>query len=1165
MSEIAGSLNSVSLEDRLDVSKDNVLLNGSQALVRLLLLQREIDRRNGKKTAGYVSGYRGSPLGGLDFALWKAGKTLKAADIVFQPGVNEDLAATAVWGTQQLRQLGPANCDGVFAMWYGKGPGVDRSGDPIKHGNYAGCHPLGGVLAVFGDDHPGKSSTIAHHSEQALAANSVPVLYPSDVGEIVRLGLLGIALSRYSGCWVGLKVVNETAEQTTTVAMGPGTLTVECPAPDDLLPPEGVHYRGVYGPARDEAILLNHRLPLVHRFARANRIDRCTLGGGGSFGIVTAGKAYQDVMQALGYLGIDAARAQQLGLAVYKVGLIWPLEPEGLRTFSQGRRELLFVEEKQAFVESQAAAILYNIPARPRIVGKHDEHGQQLLSQDSQLEPIDVAVAIAARLQANGLADAALNERVKGLRNYRGALVAILSDTSRRLPYFCSGCPHNTSTVVPEGSVALSGIGCHGMASWAKPRTLLGTHMGGEGLNWVGLAQFTKTAHVFQNMGDGTYFHSGLLAIRAAVASKANITYKILFNDAVAMTGGQSVDGALTVCTVANQVLHEGVKRVVVVSDEPEKYDSSFGLPSGIEVASRDDLDRVQRDLRHVEGCTVLIYEQTCAAEKRRRRKKGDLIDPPKRLFINSSVCEGCGDCGQASSCVSVEPKETTLGRKRQINQTSCNKDYSCVKGFCPSFISVRGGRLRKPSLVQIADDLLDTLPEPEVLAIDEGTNHGIMVAGIGGTGVITVSAILAMAAHLEGKIPSVYDMTGLSQKNGAVYSHLRIASVSGDITSARLGLGDASLVLAFDMVAALGDESYRTFDRDKTHFLGNDRVAPMATFVKNPDDRVDTELLKRKVGAKVAENHALFADATGMATALCGDPVAANLMMVGVAAQLGWLPVGVDAIQRAIELNATQVPFNIRAFRIGRLWVHNRSVIESALRQETDTQRPIADQGLDAIVAHRVSQLTAYQNARYAVRYQGLVKRIRQAEQRVAPGSEELAKAVAIYFAKLMAYKDEYEVARLYSAPEFRAELERQFEGDFILSAHLAPPMLSRKDPVTGYLRKREYGSWIFTVMRLLARLKGMRGTPFDVFGYTRERRQERELIDDYESTMLSIAKDLDVHSIKLATTLAQLPEYIRGYGHVKDSNLEKMHLLRKGLLEQWAKRSPTLSYQTA
>lgn len=1147
------ALRSVTLEARYDTGQHEVLISGSQALLRVLLSQHQLDKRAGLNTAGYVSGYRGSPLGGFDMAMWKADRVLKAANIVFQPGVNEDLAATAVWGTQQINHIGQPTVDGVFGLWYGKGPGVDRSGDVLKHANYSGTHPHGGVLAVFGDDHPGKSSSIAHHSEQAMAANALPVLYPSNVEETLLFGLLGLAMSRYSGCWVSIKMVNETAEQTAVAKLDLTGFNPVLPDATDLLPPEGVHFRGSFGPLRDETILVHHRLPLVARFAHANGIDRVALGSAGALGIVTAGKAYQDVRQALTYLGIDHSRAVALGVAVYKVGMIWPLEAAGLRAFSRGRKELMFVEEKAAFIEEQTATLLYNDTERPRIVGKKDTEGVPLLPMEQALEPIDVAFAIAARLRANGLWDDALEQRLQGLRSYRSAILSIVPGGERRVPYFCSGCPHNTSTSLPEGSVALAGIGCHGMAMWAKPNTLISTQMGGEGLNWVGAHHFTKLRHVFQNLGDGTYFHSGLMAIRAAIASGANITYKILFNDAVAMTGGQPVDGQLSVGRVAHQVLHEGAQHVVVVTDEPARYQNGSALPAGVEVAHRDELQRVQKDLRGRPGCTVMIYDQTCAAEKRRRRKKGEFPDPDQRMFINEAVCEGCGDCSAKSGCVSIEPRETELGRKRGINQSSCNKDYSCVKGFCPSFVTVSGGRMRKPEATRIDERLLAELPVPVVAEID-GPSYGVMVAGIGGTGVITVSAVLAMAAHLESKAPSTYDMTGLSQKNGAVYSHLRIAKQPGDIASQRLGVGDASLVLAFDMVAALGDESARSFSTQRTRFVGNDRVQETAALVANPDARVDTGLLRRKVAQRASPERIAYVDATGLAQALFGDVVAANMFMLGVAAQRGWLPVGLSAIEKAIELNGVQVDLNKRAFHTGRLWVFAPDQVVSAIGMRVPARPEPVVRTLPQILAHRTALLTEYQSAHYAQRYSALVERTARAEQRASNGSDALAKAVAHNFAKLMAYKDEYEVARLYADPAFLKALRTELDGDLKLRFNLAPPILSRRDPETGELRKRSYGEWMLTAMRLLARLRFLRGTRLDPFGRTEERRMERALIDEYERTIDQLLTQLNAGNLAVAVDIAVLPEQIRGYGHVKDGNVAKVSSLRKTLLARFA-----------
>ncbi len=1163
------ALREVSLDDKFTLKQGRVLISGNQALVRLLLLRRELDRKLGLNTAGFVSGYRGSPLGGLDLALWAAKQRLDEAQVVFAPGVNEDLAATAVWGTQQLKQIQDPTVDGVFAMWYGKGPGVDRAGDPIKHGNYSGTHAHGGVLAVFGDDHPGKSSTIAHHSEQMMAGHSIPVLYPSGVGEFITFGLLGYELSRYSGCWVGMKVVNETIEQTATIDFDIAGFRVEKPDRADLMPPEGVNYRGGYAPLQDESILVRSKLPLAQRFARANRIDRVVLGDGTAnatsdessltrFGLVTAGKAFQDTMQALRYLGIDDTRARALGIALYKVGMIWPLEPAGMTEFALGKDELFFVEEKAAFLEPQAAAVLYNLPRRPRIVGKTDENGASLVSLEMLLEPVDIAIALASRLKFNGIWDNDLEARLQATQSYRRALLAVSVSGVRRLPYFCSGCPHNTSTNVPQGSMAISGIGCHGMAIWAKPgTTIVGTQMGGEGMNWVGLHRFTKTKHMFQNLGDGTYYHSGLLAIRGAVASGANITYKILFNDAVAMTGGQPIDGPISVGEIAHQVLHEGVRKVMLVSDDPGRYDTTSGLPQGLKVVHRDELDRVQRELREIEGCTVMIYEQTCAAEKRRRRKRGKFADPEKRMFINESVCEGCGDCSTQSGCVSIEPKETTLGRKRRINQSNCNKDYSCVKGFCPSFVTVYGGQPKKPQAVsfngEAAARLFDGLPTPAVAALQDG-GFGVMISGIGGTGVITVGAVLAMAAHLEGRAASAYDMTGLSQKNGSVYSHLRIAETQAGICSQRLGLGEAGLVLGFDMVSALADESFRTIAAERSHFLANERIQPMATLNFNPDERVDTGLLQRKVREKLAEDRIAYVDATGIALALCGDSIATNLFMVGVAAQLGWLPVSIAAIERAIELNGIQIELNKRAFAFGRVWANDPARIRDLLGASAPTPQTLAAQSFDEVFSERRKLLTEYQNSAYAQRYASLVQEVAQVEERLRPGRRELSICVARNAAKLMAYKDEYEVARLYSDPAFMARLKGEFDGELRLAFNLAPPMFAKRDPQTGHLLKREYGPWMFKAFGVLARFRFLRGGAFDLFGRTQERRTERALVNEYAQTIRELLPKLNARNFEAALKIAELPEKIRGFGHVKEKSVLAAAELRGQLLAEFA-----------
>jgi len=1146
-------LENVSLEAKFEVGKGRIFISGTQALVRLVLLQRERDVAAGLDTSGFISGYRGSPLGAFDQALWQQRERLEAARVVFRPGLNEDLAATAVWGTQQFDSFPGPRCDGVFAMWYGKGPGVDRSGDAFKHGNLAGSHRNGGVLLVVGDDHPGKSSTVAHQSEPALAANSIPVLYPSSVAEYLEFGLKGWALSRYSGCWVGFKTVNETIEQTATVDLDVDAIDIRLPDRSDLLPQQGIQIRPrVYAPMEAETILLRHRLPLVHRFVRANDLDRRALGHRGALtGIVTSGKSYLDVMQALDLLGIDEERAKALGLSVYKVGCIWPLEAEGLRDFAVGTRELLFVEEKRPFLQQQAAAIFINELDRPLIVGKHDEGGVPLLPSDVQLEPLQIARLIASRIEMQRCGDAALRARVELLAGRQPVSGVARSVRDLRLPYFCSGCPHNTSTRVPEGSTAMGGIGCHGMAVFTRSDTLPPCQMGAEGANWIGIAPFSDTRHVFQNLGDGTYFHSGLLAIRAAVASGINITYKILYNDAVAMTGGQPVDGQLSVGQITHQVLDEGVKRCIVVSDAPGKYGRASGLAAGVEVRHRDELDRVQRDLRGTQGCTVIVYEQTCAAEKRRRRKRGRLADPPRRLFINDAVCEGCGDCSTQSTCVSILPVQTPFGIRRRIDQSSCNKDYSCNKGFCPSFITVENAVPRRPAAGHVDTALLEELPTPRVAPLGPG-NYGVMIAGIGGTGVITVGAVLGMAAHLEGKAASIYDMTGLSQKNGAVFSHLRIGFEPALVHAARLGTGDADLVLAFDLVAALADEPARTIVPGRTRLVGNSTVVPTAFFQFDPDSRVDGALLQKRLAEMAGADAADFVPASELALLLCGDTIGANLFLVGYAAQRGLLPVGIEAIRRAIELNGVAVELNSRALALGRLCAHDPAWLEKWLAQ-SHGQQALPPETTAQIVDHRCGHLREYQDESLARRYRNLVERVAAAEQRVSPGSEALARAVARGYAGLLAYKDEYEVARLHADPALRRQLDAAFEPGYRIRFNLAPPALSRPDPATGLIRKREFGAWMIPVLRLLAGMKFLRGTAVDPFGRTDERRMERRLIDEYESLLERVMLGLNDENLPVAIELADLPASVRGFGHVKARNAEAMAARRDQLLERF------------
>jgi indolepyruvate ferredoxin oxidoreductase len=1136
----------ITLDDKYDRERGRVLLSGTQALVRLPLMQRARDAAAGLNTAGYISGYRGSPLGGYDLQLTAAAPRLAAQHIRFAPGVNEDLAATAIWGTQQAGLLPGAKYDGVFAIWYGKGPGVDRSGDPIKHANRMGTAPHGGVLVLFGDDHPGKSSTISHQSEQALAANGVPVLYPASVQEFLDFGLHGFALSRHAGVWVGFKCVNETVEATATVEVDPAR--VDCRPPAGELPPGGVHARFGFDPLGDEMRLVRHKLPRAQAYARANGLDRITHGTprAAGLGLVAAGKSWLDTVAALDALGLDAARLGALGVSVYKPGLIWPLDPLGLAAFARGQRELLIVEEKAAFLETQTAHVLYNLPdaERPRLAGKQDAAGAALLPADVVLEPLEIARVVGARLVALGLADAALRERLATLEARLADAAGRPAEPGQRTPYCCAGCPHNSSTKVPTGSVAFAGIGCHTMAIYMNRTTLPPTQMGGEGLTWVGMAPFTDRRHAFQNLGDGTYFHSGLLAIRAAVAAGANMTYKILYNDAVAMTGGQPVEGHLSVAEITHQLRAERVARIAVVSDDTAKYGRAPGFAAGVSVHGRAELDALQRVLREVPGVSAIVYDQVCAAEKRRRRKRGRMLDPARRVLINPLVCEGCGDCSARSNCVAVEPLETEFGRKRAIDQSSCNKDYSCVAGFCPAFVTVEGGELRKPEPARLDADLLGALPEPAVA--DGERTVSVLVTGIGGTGVVTVGAVLAMAAHLEGRSASVYDMTGLAQKGGAVLSHVKIAPAAAPQAAPRVGLGEADVVLGGDLVVTASPEVLRAVDAGRTRLALNTHLVPTAAFQLNPDiDFRARELIARVTTAAGAANAACL-DATGAARRLLGDTVGSNLFLVGFALQRGWLPLGRASLERAIELNGAAVALNRRALALGRLAAADPERFAGLLA--TLDRVPATAAGTPREIRERF--LAAYQDARYAARYRALVERVAAVEAERTPGQRALEAAVTRYYFKLLAYKDEYEVARLHAGAAFRELVAGTFAGGYRLRFHLAPPGIARPDPVTGEPRKMSFGGWLLPVFGVLARLRFLRGTPFDPFGYAAERRLERRLIADYERLVEELLAVLTPERHALAVELASLPEQLRGYGHVKARHLAALEQRQAELL---------------
>lgn len=1147
----------VSLQDKYTLEQGRVYLTGLNALVRVLLTQHQRDAKAGLNTGGFVSGYRGSPLAGFDTELQRCESYLSQANIHFEPGLNEELAATSVWGSQQTDLFEDATVDGVFSMWYAKGPGVDRSVDALKHANMAGTSRYGGVLAIAGDDHGCRSSTLPNQSEQVFQAAMIPILNPSSVEEYLELGLYGIALSRYAGCWVGFKAIAETVETSASVRVDLNSPEIVLPA--DFTPPEeGLGIRWPDSPLEQEKRLHGPKMEAVAAFVRANNINRLVLDSKTPrLGIVTTGKAYLDVRQALEDLGIDDAKADELGIRVYKLGMSWPVEEVGARTFAEGLQEILVVEEKQGFIEDQLARILFNTGQQPRpvLTGKRSLEGEVQLGSTGELSPALVAGAIVRSLQRLGVADEALDQRFERLLSFQKQLNRPAAPI-QRTPFFCSGCPHSTSTRLPEGSHAFGGIGCHGMATYMPHlNTETITQMGGEGTNWIGLARFRASPHVFQNLGDGTYTHSGSLAIRAAAAAGVNVTYKVLYNDAVAMTGGQAAEGGLTVRQIAHQMVNEGARKVVVVTDEPEKYPGARGFPSAVTVHHRDELDGVQRELRDTPGLTVLIYDQTCAAEKRRRRKKGEYPDPAQRVFINTAVCEGCGDCSAVSSCVSVKPRETAYGRKRVIDQSNCNKDFSCVKGFCPSFVSVRGGGLRKQAAqtpARTAEEPWANLPEPVLPGLD--SPYGILVTGIGGTGVLTVGALIGMAAHLEGKGCSVLDFAGLAQKNGAVVSHIRIARQPDQLKAVRLSPGGARLVLGCDLVVTVGAEAMSVVDPEHTDIIVNSDLQPTAAFLGNPDLDFNLPDMFGRIREALGDRPFDVVDATELATALVGDSIATNLFMLGYAYQKGRVPVSQEAIMRAVELNGVAVDSNRRAFMWGRLAAADRQRVEQQLPSVSKEPATVSpdEMDLDAFIEERAGELEAYQNAAWADSYRDQVRAIRKAEQERVPGATGLTRAVAGNLYKLMAYKDEYEVARLFTDGRFQQELERQFEGDYQLEFHLAPPLLTRRDPNTGEARKKVYGPWVFGVFRVLARLRGLRGSVFDPFGYTRERREERQLIRDYQATLAELATELSEANHRVAVALARVPEQIRGYGHVKQRNLEKARAAEAALRER-------------
>src|SRR5229473_1155335 len=1147
------ALNQVTLDDKYDLAKAQVFVTGFQAIVRLCLMQKERDRRLGLNTAGYVTGYRGSPLGTLDQQFIRAQRSLDEYDIRFQAGINEELAATALWGSQQAELRQEGKFDGVFGLWYGKGPGVDRTGDVFRHANFAGTSKYGGVLALMGDDHTAESSTTAHQSEYHFIDVMIPILNPAGVQEILDYGLYGWAMSRFCGTWVALKSMHETVESTAVID---GSLErVKIAIPDDFEMPDG----GLNIRLRDtilgqEARLHDYKRDAMLAFVRANKLNKYITSGGRKpkIGVITVGKSYLDVRQALDELGLDEVKCNDLGVRLYKIACPWPISRQDLKDFADGLELIIVIEEKRSLIEVQVREELYGSANQPVCIGKKDEQGNWLFPVKGALDPNEVAICIGERILQRIGPNEQIAARVAQLKEAQ-RILAETQDVAVRIPYFCSGCPHNTSTVVPEGMRAYAGIGCHYMAQWMDRSTLGYTQMGGEGANWIGEAPFSKCPHVFQNLGDGTYNHSGYMAIRGAIASGVNITYKILFNDAVAMTGGQANDGGLTVDQIARQVAAEGAKKVVVVTDEPWKYPKDTDWPRGLTIHHRADLMPVQTALAQIPGTSVLIYDQTCAAEKRRRRKRGTFPDPDKRVIINELVCEGCGDCGVKSNCVSVQPLETEWGRKRTIDQTSCNKDFSCLKGFCPSFVTVEGGKLKRGQGVA-ADHALAALPEPTLPAIRQ--TYDVIVTGVGGTGIVTIGGILGMAAHLEGKGVGVLDMAGLAQKGGAVYSHMRIARRPEDIHAIRIAAGAADLVLGGDIVVAGNKKVLAAVKHGVTEMVINVAEFLPGDFTRNPDFSLPIERLKRAIVADAGREKSHFIDASRAATALFGNSVGANIFLVGYAYQLGALPLAAAAIEQAIELNGEAVEMNKAAFHWGRRAAADPAAVEALIKPKpeaaSDARR--LSQSFDEVVARRVAYLTAYQDAAYAARYRRLVEQAAAVETAKAPGKSGLADAVARYLFKLMAYKDEYEVARLYADDSFVKQVKGELGGENLrLHVHLAPPLLARRNKATGEPKKMTFGPWIFPLFALLAKLKFLRGTAFDPFGYSIERRTERALVPNYEAMLEEVLAKLNGENHAVAVALAAIPEKIRGFGHVKMRHLKAAKADEAALLEQF------------
>ena len=1117
-----------------------VYLSGNQAYLRLVFEQQRRDQEAGLKTGGFISGYRGSPFGQFDQEVSAVDAELKQRRIHFNPGVNEAMAATAVWGSQQIDFFGASEFDGAFGLWYGKGPGVDQAADALRHANLWGTHPQGGVVMAVGDDPMSRSSSIQQQSEYFLSGACIPVFHASSVQDIYDYGLIAYQLSRFAGVWVAVKSVSDIAESWFMVDVDPAR--TETVLPDDFEMPEcGAHIRWPDVSVDQDMRMMQARLPAVKAFVKANKLNRVTLDcKQRRIGVVCAGKSYLDTLEALDDLGIGEVERDEIGLAVFKVALIWPLEDSLIQAFAETVDEILVFEEGRTFLETQLKDALYNMPEdkRPQIFGKRTIDGREQLPSNGELTPVLIARVLVDWISPY-YQNASMSEWVQVLDNSDQQLTVVRTSVERA-PYFCSGCPHNTSTKQDGDSIQLIGIGCHYLARFMDRGGVSFTQMGGEGATWAGAAPFVDQTHAFANLGDGTYYHSGSNAVRQSVAAGTNITYKILFNDAVAMTGGQGHDGPLTVPAITHQMKAEGAAKVVVVSASPQYLDK-HSFAEGTELYHRDDYQQVLDELEKISGCTVVVYEQTCATELRRRRKRGLAEDPKKRTYINYRVCEGCGDCGVASNCLSVQPLETELGRKRVIDQSACNKDFSCVKGFCPSFVTIEGGDVAKGKGVETEEDIFAGLPEPEIAAID-GV-YGALVCGIGGTGVVTISSVLGEAAQFEGKAAQVLDLTGMAQKFGAVYCHLKVAEKVEDLKSTRLSTGKANVLIGADIVTSASNEGLMRLREGHTHAVVNNHETVTGAFTRDTEFHIPVAEMQSAI-ERFTGGNADFFDSTDIATRLTGDSIGANIMLLGYACQKGLLPVHRDSIKQAVEKNGVAVAYNLRAFKLGRLLAHNPEKISELMEQGFPTPDWLVfSEDLEQTIERRYRDLTAYQNEAYAKQYRDFVEKVRAAEQSKLPGSTVISEAVARYLYKVMAYKDEYEVARFYTDGRWLANINRQFSGDFKLKFHMAPPLLTKRDPATGEHKKMEFGPWMYQVLKLVAKFKFLRGSKLDPIGYSTERRAERELIVRYRETIESLLDNLSTENVDIAEQLASLPEDVRGYGHVKERHLEEVN----------------------